>query len=104
MDTTGATGRLAILLHGGSPHRRAAVAAALQGHWGNGVRVHRSSRAAEAAKWLVDPSVAGVVLLDAPTDAEAVRLAAAQRSGRWLMAADPSWTVAMVLDAVSDRL
>ncbi|MEI6739208.1 MAG: hypothetical protein WCK74_02760 [Gemmatimonadaceae bacterium] len=99
-----APGRPAILLHGGSPDRRADVAAALLGRWGDGLRVHRSSRAAEAAKWLVDPAVVGVVLIDAPPDAAAVRLAAAQRADRWVNAVDAPWTAEMVLDAVSDRL
>jgi hypothetical protein len=48
--------------------------------------------------------VRGVVLIDAPPDAAAVRLAAAQRADRWVIAVDAPWTAAMVLDAVSDRL
>jgi hypothetical protein len=75
----------------------------MQAAWGERGRVHRSSRAAEAAKWLRDPTVVGVVLVDAPADAEAVRFAAAQRAGRWVIAVDARWTAAMMLDVIASH-
>ncbi len=71
----------AILIHGGSPERRHALARAVREHvhvtYGQELRVRVSSRAAEAAKCLADPAVTAVFLLNAPHDAAAVRLAAA---------------------------
>ena len=71
-----------ILLHGGSSARRSAIGDAVRNRVvdenGFPVRVRTSSRAAEAAKCLADPSTVAVLLLDAPNDADAVRDAATQ--------------------------
>ena len=69
----------AVLIHGGTPARRTALAHALRSAEGLALRVRVSSRAAEAAKCLADPAVAAVFLVDAPEDAEAVRLSARAR-------------------------
>jgi hypothetical protein len=63
----------AVLIHGGTPARRASLADALRTAGGLDVRVRLSSRAAEAAKCLADPAVAAVFLVDAPVDGDAVR-------------------------------
>lgn len=95
---------MALLVHGGSPARRAAVteaiAKAIAQRGGGHYRIGRSSRAAEAAKWLADASVRGVVLLDAPVDADAVRAATARVDGRWVLTVDPHWTVAAIIEAL----
>jgi hypothetical protein len=70
---------VAVLIHGGTPARRASLAQALRNASGMDVRVRLSSRAAEAAKCLADPAVAAVFLVDAPIDAEAVRASASAR-------------------------
>jgi hypothetical protein len=62
-----------VLLHGGSVSRRAILADAIRTARGGDVRVRMSSRAAEAAKCLADPSVIAVFFVDAPDDATAVR-------------------------------
>lgn len=69
----------AVLIHGGTTSRRAALAQALRTATGLELRVRLSSRAAEAAKCLADPAVAAVFLVDAPHDAEAVRVSARAR-------------------------
>lgn len=69
----------AVLLHGGTPARRTALAAALRATFHEDIRIRLSSRAAEAAKCLADPAVRAVFLLDAPVDSEAVRQAVAAR-------------------------
>jgi hypothetical protein len=69
----------AVLIHGGTPARRASLAQALRTANGLEVRVRVSSRAAEAAKCLADPAVAAVFLVDEPVDGAAVRSAATAR-------------------------
>ena len=69
----------AVLIHGGTTVRRAALAGALRTAEGLDVRVRVSSRAAEAAKCLADPAVAAVFLVDAPVDGDAVRASAQAR-------------------------
>jgi len=68
-----------VLIHGGTPARRSALAQALRSAQGLELRVRVSSRAAEAAKCLADPAVVAVFLIDAPDDAEAVRMSARAR-------------------------
>lgn len=68
---------MAVLLHGGTPARRSMLSVALRE--ATQVRVRLSSRAAEAAKCLADPSVMAVFLLDDPSDASEVRANAATR-------------------------
>ena len=70
---------LAVLIHGGTPARRASLSNSLRNANGLDVRVRLSSRAAEAAKCLADPAVAAVFLIDDPGDAEAVRASALAR-------------------------
>jgi hypothetical protein len=73
----------AILLHGGTMSRRAALSRAVrEAHGLDSVRVRLSSSAAEAAKCLADPAVCAIFLLDAPRDADMVRDAATVRSVR----------------------
>lgn len=62
----------AVLLHGGTPARRALLSQQLRVAQPQ-VRVRVSSRAAEAAKCLADPAVLAVFLIDAPDDASIVR-------------------------------
>ncbi len=69
----------AVLVHGGSLMRRASLAQAIRAADHLAVRVRVSSRAAEAAKCLADPSMVAVFLVDAPDDAESVRAAATAR-------------------------
>lgn len=73
----------AVLLHGGTMARRAALSRAVRNARGlDGVRIRLSSSAAEAAKCLADPAVRAVFLLDAPRDADMVREAAVSRGLR----------------------
>lgn len=73
----------AVLLHGGTMARRAALSRAIRGARGlDSVRVRLSSSAAEAAKCLADPAVRAVFLIDAPRDADMVREAAVTRGLR----------------------
>ncbi len=69
----------AVLIHGGTASRRTSLAQALRAAAGLALRVRVSARAAEAAKCLADPAVAAVFLLDAPEDADAVRMSARAR-------------------------
>lgn len=62
----------AVLLHGGTPARRASLSQQIRVVLPQ-LRVRTSSRAAEAAKCMADPAVVAVFLLDAPEDAPAVR-------------------------------
>ncbi len=71
----------AVLIHGGTMVRRSTLARAIREARGlDTVRVRVSSRAAEAAKCLADPAIVAVFLVDAPTDADAVRRAADARA------------------------
>jgi hypothetical protein len=73
----------AVLLHGGTMTRRAALSRAIRRARGlDVVRIRLSSSAAEAAKCLADPAVRAVFLLDAPRDADRVREAAVSRGLR----------------------
>ena len=69
----------AVLVHGGTMARRAALSQALRTASGLAVRVRVSSGAAEAAKCLADPAVVALFLVDAPHDAAALRAASAAR-------------------------
>lgn len=100
----------AILLHGGTMARRAALSQALRSAPGlEALRIRVSSRAAEAAKCLADPAVVAVFLVDAPGDAEAVRTAALARGRRSpVYALEPrdggEVVIALVREVVRDRV